>query len=132
MKSTNTQAMSDKKKPEREAFEGWLRPYWTREKYTDPDGDVIYRESWVQGAWVAWQALSQPQAGEIEVEIESVGSCMLQTRRDGNGRLKVFMPQITVADIMQRVKVQAEHVDLRPAPYPAHGEPGALEQGDAL
>lgn len=25
-----------------------------------------------------------------------------------------------------------EDADLRPAPYPAHGEPGALEQGDAL
>ncbi|WP_454056072.1 hypothetical protein [Cupriavidus sp. Marseille-Q8015] len=129
MKSTNTQAMSeDEKKLLLEAAE-----YLSKDGAFMSTADALRAARLIRSiARENTAALSQPQSGEIEVEIESVGSCMLQTRRDGNGRLKVFMPQITVADIMQRVKVQAEHVDLRPAPYPAHGEPGALEQGDAL
>lgn len=46
---------------EREAFEAWLQPYWSRETYTDPDGDRLYRENWVQGAWIAWQARTGSQ-----------------------------------------------------------------------
>ena len=53
----------------RAEFEAWLQPYWSRESYLDPDGDRIYREEWVQGAWIGWQA-SRKQAVE-----EAAGIC---------------------------------------------------------
>lgn len=45
----------------RAEFEAWLQPYWSRESYLDSEGDRIYREEWVQGAWIGWQA-SRKQA----------------------------------------------------------------------
>ena len=49
---------------EREAFEAWLPEFWTRQTFTDDEGDKIYCQDWVQGAWVGWcAALSTGRLG---------------------------------------------------------------------
>ncbi|WP_236235057.1 hypothetical protein [Pseudomonas tohonis] len=53
---------------EREAFEAWVNPAWSLEKHTDFEGDTVYVEDWVQGAWIGWQAraaLSAPPAAGV-------------------------------------------------------------------
>jgi hypothetical protein len=76
----------------REEFEAWLIPAWSREKFVDEDGDLQYREDWVQGAWIGWQAsraalvIELPEAfhpdhdwgpcmesGEVRAAIEAAG-----------------------------------------------------------
>lgn len=49
--------MSEQQKmdQERAAFEAWVIPAWSLEKRTDSDGDTVYVEDWVQGAWIGWQ-----------------------------------------------------------------------------
>lgn len=42
----------------RAQFEVWLAPSWSREGQTDSEGDFVYHEDWVQGAWMAWQNLA--------------------------------------------------------------------------
>lgn len=43
----------------RAQFEAWLAPSWSQEGDTDEDGDFVYREDWVQGAWIGYQAAMQ-------------------------------------------------------------------------
>lgn len=43
----------------REAFEAWAPPAFSRAKTADHDGDLIYCDDWMQGAWVAFQELKQ-------------------------------------------------------------------------
>lgn len=52
----------------REEFEEWLIPAWSREKFVDEDGDLQYREDWVQGAWIGWQASRQVLVIELPQE----------------------------------------------------------------
>lgn len=62
---------------EREAFEAWVNPAWSLEKYTDFEGDTVYVEDWVQGAWIGWQAraaLSAPPAAGVP-KGWSIGRC---------------------------------------------------------
>ena len=51
---------------EREKFEAWLQPYWPREKYRDDEGDELYCDSWVQGAWMGWQGRAAPPPAVVE------------------------------------------------------------------
>ena len=37
---------------ERAEFEAWLDPAWSRDTFADDDGDTLYVEDWVQGAWM--------------------------------------------------------------------------------
>lgn len=37
---------------ERADFEAWLGPTWSRDTFADDDGDTLYVEDWVQGAWM--------------------------------------------------------------------------------
>ena len=37
---------------ERADFEAWLDPAWSRDTFADDDGDTLYVEDWVQGAWM--------------------------------------------------------------------------------
>ena len=53
----------------RAEFEAWLQPYWSRESYLDPEGDRIYREEWVQGAWIGWQASRKQALEECKVAL---------------------------------------------------------------
>ncbi len=39
---------------ERERFESALPKFWSRETFVDGEGDVVYAEEWVQGAWAGW------------------------------------------------------------------------------
>jgi len=48
--------MTDDMQRAREKFEAWLSPYWSRGGDIDEDGDFVYREEWVQGAWVGYRA----------------------------------------------------------------------------
>lgn len=41
---------------ERAAFESSLHPSLSRETFVDEEGDTVYRYTWVQGAWIGWQA----------------------------------------------------------------------------
>lgn len=41
---------------EREKFEAWLPLYWPRSWVEDEEGDWRYSDTWVQGAWIGWQA----------------------------------------------------------------------------
>jgi len=43
--------MTDTNK-ERAEFEAWLGPAWSRDTFADDDGDTLYVEDWVQGAWM--------------------------------------------------------------------------------
>ena len=43
--------MTDTNK-ERAEFESWLAPAWSRDTFADDDGDTLYVEDWVQGAWM--------------------------------------------------------------------------------
>jgi len=43
--------MNDTNK-ERAEFEAWLDPAWSRDTFADDDGDTLYVEDWVQGAWM--------------------------------------------------------------------------------
>lgn len=47
--------MSEQKDLERAAFEDCIIPAWSLEKRRDSDGDTVYVEDWVQGAWIGWQ-----------------------------------------------------------------------------
>ena len=40
-------------------FETWLNPWFSRNSSLDGDGDVIYDDDWVQGAWFGFYANSQ-------------------------------------------------------------------------
>lgn len=40
----------------RRQFEIWLPEYWSRETHVVEDGDVLYVEDWVQGAWVMFRS----------------------------------------------------------------------------
>lgn len=52
---------------EREKFEVWLPPYWPRETYRDDEGDELYCDSWVQGAWMGWQGrAAQPAPQQVQ------------------------------------------------------------------
>lgn len=58
----------------REAFEAWAPPAFSRDKIADHDGDSIYCDDWMQGAWVAFQELKQAAltapAAEVPAQIE--------------------------------------------------------------
>ncbi|NSX14041.1 hypothetical protein HTY52_08145 [Cupriavidus taiwanensis] len=47
--------MSEQSK-ERDAFEAWLPGCWPKDSFVDQEGDELYAEEWVQGAWIGWQA----------------------------------------------------------------------------
>lgn len=49
----------------RAQFEAWLPPSWSQEGDTDEDGDFVYREDWVQGAWIGYQAAMQATSAEV-------------------------------------------------------------------
>lgn len=66
----------------REAFEAWAPPAFSRAKTADHDGDLIYCDDWMQGAWVAFQELKQaaltapaaePQATPIPYAVHVAG-----------------------------------------------------------
>lgn len=50
----------------RAQFEAWLAPSWSQEGDTDEDGDFVYREDWVQGAWIGYQAAMQATSAATE------------------------------------------------------------------
>ncbi|WP_401733535.1 hypothetical protein [Stenotrophomonas muris] len=49
----------------RTQFEAWLPPSWSREGQADSEGDFVYHEDWVQGAWVTWQKLAVSQTADV-------------------------------------------------------------------
>lgn len=49
----------------RERFLAWLDPAWNRESFIDDDGDEVFTDHWVQGAWVGWVA----SRGDVVVEL---------------------------------------------------------------
>lgn len=68
MTTTNTQGAEER----RAEFEKWLAPTWSRETVPDADGDIIYVDDWVQGAWVGFcefrgqaPADAAPSAGAV-------------------------------------------------------------------
>lgn len=40
----------------RSEFLKWLSPSWNRETMVDDDGESVFIDDWVQGAWIGWQA----------------------------------------------------------------------------
>ncbi|MGC7464236.1 hypothetical protein QT654_20620 [Xanthomonas citri pv. citri] len=49
----------------RAQFEAWLPPSWSREGQADSEGDFVYHEDWVQGAWVTWRKLGVSQTADV-------------------------------------------------------------------
>ncbi|HFK5702818.1 TPA: hypothetical protein ACG0A7_002557 [Enterobacter roggenkampii] len=48
--------MDESRNNMREEFESWLAPSWSRDTYLEDEGEVVYVDDWVQGAWVGWRA----------------------------------------------------------------------------
>lgn len=47
-------------------FLAWLPKYWNRETFIDDEGDELFIEDWVQGAWVGYSAaLAEPVSGGV-------------------------------------------------------------------
>jgi hypothetical protein len=38
----------------RNEFLNWLNPTWNRETTIDDEGDEVFLDVWVQGAWIGW------------------------------------------------------------------------------
>lgn len=49
----------------REQFLAWLDPAWNRESFIDDDGDEVFTDHWVQGAWVGWVASREAVVVEL-------------------------------------------------------------------
>lgn len=62
-------ARRDKPSPthdEREAFEAWLPRPWSSDTRFDEEGELVYAEDWVQGAWIGWQAARATRPAQPE------------------------------------------------------------------
>ena len=66
---------------EREQFEAWLPPYWPRETYRDDEGDELFRDSWVQGAWMGWQGRAAQPTPPAVVEPPELSPDFTDTAR---------------------------------------------------
>ena len=53
---------------EREKFEAWLPAYWPRETYRDDEGEELFCDLWVQGAWMGWLGRANRPAPPSVVE----------------------------------------------------------------
>lgn len=60
--------MDESRNNMREEFESWLAPSWSRDTYLEDEGEVVYVDDWVQGAWVGWRA----SRAAIEIELPRV------------------------------------------------------------
>lgn len=62
--------MTDLDKMARELFEARLSPVLSQEGSFDADGDFVYNDDWVQGAWIGFRAaLATPPAGYALVPV---------------------------------------------------------------
>lgn len=57
---------------ERAEFENWLDKCWSREGRCDEEGDFVYYDDWVQGAFVGWTAARRAPAVPVPQSIEQM------------------------------------------------------------
>lgn len=66
--------MTDLDRQARELFEAWLSPSLSQEGAFDDDGDFVYNDDWVQGAWIGYRAAlaAAPEGFKlVPVELEA-------------------------------------------------------------
>jgi hypothetical protein len=69
---------------ERAAFERWLPVIWSRASYQDDEGERIYHDDWVQGAWCMWNHLRTPALPiDFKQATDQGGWLPLSTAPDG-------------------------------------------------
>lgn len=93
---------------ERAAFEAWLPKSWSRETFKDDEGDAMYREDWVQGAWAMWCHWT-----ELD-------------------RLRASLPAAPSVAVAWRYRVRGGAWEYSEAPFFAGGKPSANEEHESL
>ena len=61
----------------REQFLAWLDPAWNRGSFIDDDGDEVFTDHWVQGAWVGWVASRDAVVVELPKDIVTMAGPVL-------------------------------------------------------
>lgn len=104
---------------ERDAFESWLPECWPKDRFVDQEGDELYAEEWVQGAWIGWQARAN-HSGDAAAMVarqsaEPVALTDEMTRREEFASLRDngHFDMTTAADAWGRTVFKHEHIESR-------------------
>lgn len=113
----------------KEKFEEWLQPYWSRSTFTDDDGEEQYRDEWVQGAWMGWQAASKAsdqQLAAVVAENTGLKKFCKNAAFDADYEAELCMEQGGFTDALDEIKTPA--TDAAIANIQAQGVDAAIER----
>jgi hypothetical protein len=69
----------------REKFEAWLPDFCPRDRFIDDEGDWLYADTWVQGAWIGYRAAyaaGMTRAAEIAAYSDDLSDALSAIRAE--------------------------------------------------
>lgn len=126
MTTHHTSGAADLPEAQRQKFEAWLPKSWSRETFVDDeDGDTMYVDDWVQGAFVGFCAALA--AGQAVAPAEPTREFLERTLAAMEGVIDVADRKTAEFDALRSCVIDLTLMLFKPATRPA---PPAMDGGE--